>query len=75
MVGALDTDPNSFNLRHTPQADVQGNNRLERAQFFYQEAFAIAGSKGQTFLWQYVAVPNVGHDGNALASAAANMLY
>jgi hypothetical protein len=75
MVGALDTDPNSFNLRHTPQADVQGNNRLERARHFYQEAFAIAGSKGQPFLWQYVAVPNVGHDGNALASAAANMLY
>jgi pimeloyl-ACP methyl ester carboxylesterase len=75
IVGANDTDPNSFNLRHTPEADAQGNNRLERAQYFYQGSLGIATQAANAFNWQYKTVPNTGHDGNAMANFAADFLY
>ncbi len=75
MVGALDTDPNSFNLRHTPEADAQGFQRVERAEYFFQQSGIIAEGKNQTFNWQYHAVPNVGHNADAMAINAAKILY
>lgn len=75
IVGENDTDPNSFNLRHTPEADAQGNNRLERAQYFYQGSLGIATQAANAFSWQYKTVPNTGHDGNAMANFAADFLY
>ena len=75
IVGENDTDPNSFNLRHTPEADAQGNNRLQRAQYFYQGSLNLATQGGSPFNWQYKTVPNTGHDGSALVVYAANFLY
>ena len=75
IVGANDTDPNSFNLRHTPEADAQGNNRLERAQHFFQESYQIAQGKNEQFNWHYLLVPNVGHDQDAMANFAVDQLY
>ncbi len=62
IVGENDTDPNSFNLRHTPEADEQGDNRVERAQYYYLESRDIAISDGLSFRWSYNSVPNTGHE-------------
>lgn len=75
IVGENDTDPNSFNLRHTPEADLQGNTRLERAQYFYTTCFDLAQNQGANYAWKYHMVPNTGHDGIILANYAANLLY
>ena len=75
MVGALDTDPNSFNLRHTSGADAQGFNRVERAHYFFNESQILAGNAGQTFNWSFVSLPNVGHEFGPEAFAAADILY
>lgn len=75
IVGENDTDPNSFNLRHTPEADAQGNNRLERAQYFYQGSLNVATQGANAFNWQYKTAPNTGHDGVATAIFAADFLY
>lgn len=75
IVGENDTDPNSFNLRHTPEADAQGLNRLQRAQYFYQESRVIATNIALPIDWRYNVVPNTGHDGTVLANFAADLLY
>ena len=75
IIGQSDTDPNSANLRHTPDADAQGMNRLERAQYFYTHCSEIASQAGIPFNWSYKALPNVGHDFNATSNAAVDILY
>lgn len=75
LVGTADTDPNSANLRHTPEADAQGNNRLERAQYFYQFALNQATSLGVGFAWNYASVPQADHDGATVIEYGANLLY
>ncbi|PTM03253.1 MAG: hypothetical protein DA405_10985 [Bacteroidetes bacterium] len=75
IVGQNDTDPNSFALRHNEQADQQGINRLQRAQYFFQESFDLASAANYDFKWQYRVVPNLGHDGSAMARFAMDFLY
>lgn len=75
IVGADDVDPNSFNLRHTDEADLQGMNRLERAQYFYIQSREIAQEADLQFNWQYSSVPNTGHEGVPMANFAADKLY
>lgn len=75
IVGSLDTDPNSFNLRHTPEADAQGLNRVERATYFYETSMQIASDSNHAFSWQYREAPGVGHNSNSMAAFAAELLY
>lgn len=75
IVGELDNDPNSANLRHTPQADAQGLNRLERAQYFHGRSAYIADSLSLDFRWEYREAPGTGHNGAAMAIFAAGLLY
>jgi hypothetical protein len=75
MVGALDTDPNSFDLRHNEWADAQGLQRVERAQHFYNRGLKLSGSLGAEFYWSYAEVPGVGHEFAPLAGAAVEILY
>lgn len=75
IVGSDDVDPNSAGLRHTPEADAQGLNRLERAQYFYNESRNIADGLGVSINWSYHLVPNTGHDGESNVNFAADLLY
>jgi predicted esterase len=74
-VGSADIDPNSFNLRHTIQADQQGDNRLERSQYFYQNSGSLAQNAGSAFNWTYSTWPGVGHDRDASAEFVFDLLY
>ena len=75
MVGQLDNDPNSSGLRHTTEADLQGDNRLDRANYYYSNSQTIAGNYRYNFKWTYRTLPNVDHDFSQTSSAAANILY
>ena len=75
LVGQDDVDPNSFNLRHTPEADLQGDNRLERAQYFYNDSRRIASDQAKSINWNYFLVPNTGHEAEPNVNFAANLLY
>jgi pimeloyl-ACP methyl ester carboxylesterase len=75
LIGTADNDPNAASLRHTSQADAQGSNRLARAQYFFQQSAALAQSNNAVFAWQYRTMNNVGHDFEASAAYAADLLY
>ncbi len=75
LIGELDDDPNASSLRRNSQADLQGTNRLARAQYFYNESITIANTKGLIYNWQYVSLPNVSHDINATANYAFDNIF
>ena len=75
IVGLKDNDPNASSLRHNSQADAQGDDRLERAQYFYNQSLQLAQTANLDFGWKYQSLPNVDHDFNATSTAAANILY
>jgi len=59
LQGANDTDPNG--LRHTPEADAQGPNRLERGRLFFAQCQARARSLNTPFNWTHQVVPMKSH--------------
>lgn len=61
-------------LRKTPEADAQGQNRLERGRNFYNQAQQKAASLGLPFNWQLITVPGVGHDGTGMAKGAIPLI-
>lgn len=75
IVGEKDTDENSFGLRHNDIVDKQGLHRFDRAQYFYTNSQAYALADSTLFNWQYLTLPNVGHDYIATSAAAALLLY
>ncbi|ORU00079.1 hypothetical protein D081_1173 [Anaerovibrio sp. JC8] len=73
LLGDADTKRNE-NLRQTPEADAQGFTRFERGQHFFYQGSSEAARIGATFNWQLVTVPGVGHNGDAMAKAAAQII-
>lgn len=73
LLGEADTK-RTENLRQTPEADAQGENRFERGQHFYYQGASEAARIGAQFNWQVVTVPGVGHNGDAMAQAAAQVI-
>lgn len=57
-------------LRTTSQADAQGRNRWERAQYMYNKGVEI----NTNLNWQLIPVPNSGHDKDTMAPGAQEFL-
>lgn len=57
-------------LRTTPEADAQGLNRWERAQYMYNKGIEI----NTNLHWQLIPVPNSGHDKDTMAPGAQQFL-
>ncbi|MEO0603298.1 MAG: hypothetical protein AAF211_17800, partial [Myxococcota bacterium] len=72
--GDRDNNPESSSLRRTAEADEQGLHRLDRGAYFVETSEDLAASAGEGYDWDRVIVPNVGHDGEAMAPAAAAYL-
>lgn len=70
LLGKLDIDPNSPNLRHNPQVDIQGLNRLQRGRYFYTNSRNIATAFNTTFNWTLAEVAGVAHDHTLMARNA-----
>ncbi len=64
-------------LDKSPEADRQGQNRLERGRNAYKAAEALARRKGWPFGWRLVEAPGVAHDHTAMFNhpAAAVALF
>jgi hypothetical protein len=75
IVGDLDIDPNSSDLRHNEIVDKQGLNRFTRAQHFYTQSRAAAIQSNSAFNWKYYSLKGIGHDFSGTSAAAANYLY
>lgn len=70
LLGGDDTDPEDANLRRTPAALRQGENRLARGHHFFRTAEAEAKASGLPFAWTLEVVPGVDHDSRRMMAAA-----
>ena len=75
FAGEIDTDPDSFNLRHTPEADLQGMHRRERARWFFDEGARLAAEAGVTYAWTFAEAPGVGHNSRLMIQRSADLLF
>ncbi|MEL6189994.1 MAG: alpha/beta hydrolase, partial [Myxococcota bacterium] len=75
LLGDEDTDPGSAGLRHTPEADAQGQHRFERGQFFFRRSEEVARDEGQPSSWNLEVTPGVGHDARLMSLRAADLLF
>lgn len=73
-IGSNDNDPNAAGLRRTPEADLQGTNRFDRAAHFLSESDRLAQSAAVSSAWSRVEVAGVGHDETAMAAFAGPWL-
>ena len=73
LLGEADVNRTS-NLRMTPEADRQGQNRLARGKAFFETAKNKAAELGVPFNWKLVTVPGVGHQGAKMANAAIEVI-
>ncbi len=73
LLGEADTE-RTDNLRQTPEADAQGENRFERGQHFYYQGSSEAARLGADFKWELITVPGVGHNGSKMAKAAVKII-
>ncbi|MCZ0960674.1 alpha/beta hydrolase family protein [Paracoccus benzoatiresistens] len=67
--GSADDDPNASDLATGSAAMRQGDNRLERAEFVYEEAKELAESKGWDFNWELVVADGVTHSARKMFNA------
>jgi hypothetical protein len=74
-VGSLDNNGSDSSLRHNTESDLQGLNRLARANYFFSKSRTYAISIGATFNWQLHTVTNSGHDAVQMSIDAVNLLY
>ena len=70
LLGSDDTDTNAESLRNTPEAEAQGDHRLERGQVFYEAGRRLAKRHGAAFAWHLLVVPGVAHEHSPMARAA-----
>jgi hypothetical protein len=74
-VGALDNNGSDASLRHNTASDLQGLNRLERANYFFSKSQIYANSVQAAFNWQFHTVPNSGHDAVLMSNDAISLLF
>lgn len=74
-VGALDNNSSDSSIRHNKDSDLQGLNRLERANYFYSKSQSYAQKTGSEFNWNFHIVPNSGHDATKMSNDAVNRLF
>lgn len=75
IVGSADNDNNAPGLRRNSEVDVQGLNRLARANYFYASAQQTAINLSSNFNWQKKILPDVDHNFMVNAVFAMDLLY
>ena len=74
-VGALDNNGSDASLRHNTASDLQGLNRLDRANYFFSKSQTYANAMQATFHWQFHTVANSGHDAALMSNDAISLLF
>jgi len=75
QVGLEDNDPNSPGLRHNPQADAQGLNRLTRASYFFNYSKNLGLQNNLNFQWELSTIAGLNHDYIPAVNSAADLIY
>lgn len=73
QVGENDDDPNAIGLRRNAFTDVQGLNRKQRAENYFQ--FCQQLSVNTLFNWSFNVVENANHDYLKASNNAINLLF
>jgi pimeloyl-ACP methyl ester carboxylesterase len=68
-LGSEDDDPNAADLSKSAATMRQGEDRLERGRFVYNEAKKMAESNGWAFNWELVIADGVGHAAGSMLRA------
>lgn len=71
LLGEADNDPNHEELRKTPEAMAQGENRLARGKRFFAEGQRRAREMGTPFGWRTQNVPGADHTSRKVTGQAA----
>lgn len=74
-IGAVDNNGSDSSIRHNVAADLQGLNRLERANYFFTNSQNYAQKNKNEFNWKLRIVPNSGHDPVKMSNDAVNILF
>ncbi len=74
-VGELDNNSSDSSIRHNTASDLQGLNRLDRANYFYSNSQSYAQKTSSEFNWKFHVVPNSGHDATKMSNDAVNRLF
>lgn len=74
-VGALDNNSSDSSLRHNTASDLQGLNRLDRANYFFSRSQDYAQAVHSEFNWKFRVVPNSGHDATKMSNEAVHILF
>ena len=75
LIGENDNDPNAPNLRRNSIVDLQGDNRLDRAEYFFLNANDLANQENYSFNWQKHVIQNAAHDLTPISNFAIDLLY
>ena len=74
LLGEKDNDPNHDQLEHSPEIDLQGDNRLARGKNYYANGKALAKQLKIPFAWKLQTVPGVAHSNSGMVTAAASII-
>jgi pimeloyl-ACP methyl ester carboxylesterase len=74
-VGSADTDPNSSGLRHTAEADAQGLNRVQRANYAFQRAMDQSTALNAPLAWSLHIESGVAHSAVGMGNYALTYPY
>jgi hypothetical protein len=74
-VGSMDNNGSDPSLRHNTESDLQGLNRLDRANYFFSKSQIYSNSTHATFNWQFHTVANSGHDAVLMSEDAVHILF
>jgi hypothetical protein len=74
-VGELDNNGYDSSLRHNTASDLQGLNRLDRANYFFSNSKSYAQRVRSEFNWQFHIVANSGHDPTKMSNDAIHILF
>lgn len=76
FLGELDNElETKGRMLRSKTADKQGTSRIDRGQYFYSFSKGFAKKSKMKFKWKLEVVPNVGHNQEKMAQAAAEYLY
>ncbi len=74
LLGERDNNPKHASLRHTPEADEQGESRFARGKHFFSYGQNLARRLKTPFNWKLQTVPDVGHSNEGMSAAAAAII-
>lgn len=75
IVGDADTVLSREDLVKTPAANLQGRDRVERGQTFFNTSKATAEQQKIPFNWKFQLIPHAGHSQGQMAEPVAKLLF